>query len=92
MDLLETIEILENTTGLERTVVATKTGEEIISYISTTNNTFTVNLDTETLVDNVFRVCLRSISDTLYLYVTHRTRNHYTKFDLTDVEELEVLC
>ena len=90
MELIQTINQLDNT-PLERTVVNIN-ADETISYNTPTISTFTVTLNHETTINNTYRICLRSISDTIYLYITHATPSNYRKYELADINSIEVTC
>ncbi len=89
MELLEIINTLDNT-SLERTITNVHS-EETISYNTQRLNSFTVTIN-ETTINNAYRICLRTISDTIHLYVTHATLSNYTKYELCDIEEVDVEC
>lgn len=90
MDLLEILEIFENT-ELERTVASKTNGEDMISYIPQLGNTCTIRLNNETTVNNVHRVCFKATSDDIIMYIVHITVSHYTKYDVAEIESVEVL-
>lgn len=89
MDLLEILEIFENT-ELERTVASKNNGEDMISYIPQLGNTCTITLNNETTVQNVYRVCFKATLDDIIMYIVHATTTHYTKYDVSEIQSIEV--
>lgn len=89
MELLEIINTLDNT-SLERSITNVHS-EETISYNTPRLSTFTATIN-ETTITNAYRLCLRAIEDAIYLYVTHATLSNYTKYELNDIEEVDVEC
>ena len=88
MQFTEIINILENNTNLERTIVSLKNSKDTLSYKVKKNATVNVEytVDSETItIENINQICFKEKEDSVYIYINYLTRSKYVKYDLNDV-------
>ncbi len=88
MDFLTLIEILEGA-ELLRGSVASNTSDAILSYSTSDNSTFSIEINEET-INNIRQICLKIKNSEVYLYVNHSTRRNLTKFSIASIETIVI--
>ena len=89
MDFADIIQILEENTNLERTIVSLKNNTDTIAYKvkGSVNISVEYTVDEETVtVDDVFQLCFVGKEDGLFFYINHLVRFNYVKLNLESVD------
>lgn len=87
MELLDLIEILENS-ELQRKTVNSKKGIELTSYQAESDGlSVTINEDTH---NNLIQICLKHDDTNIYLYVNNTLRRNITKYDISSIETITI--